>query len=109
MEEWMDEAVLAKIEGMAQRRLIKAGELLKGKIEKRIESNKLVSEGGGDHLKDAVEIRAVSPTTIQVGIWSKPYAAIHEFGGIIKQTVTKKQRGFFFAKAKEAGAKKKKR
>jgi hypothetical protein len=102
MDEWFDDAITAKIEGIAQRRLLKAGELVRANIEKRISANGLVSEGGGDHLKDSVEIRAISPVTIRVGIWDKPYAAIHEFGGVINQTVTKKQRGFFFAKAKAA-------
>ena len=35
-----------------------------------------------------------------------PYAAIHEFGGSIQQTVTPRQRRFFFAKMYETGERK---
>lgn len=54
-------------------------------------------------LKKSVAIIRASPSEIVIGTRGVPYGNIHNEGGKVRQTVTNKQRAFFWAKYKASG------
>lgn len=69
--------------------------------------SKLKQKGGSTLVESGNLRNSLDNNTIISGneaiFYSEPYGAIHNEGGVIKQTPTKKQRGFFWAMYYETG------
>ncbi len=96
---WHEAEILKRTRQVCQVRLKRAGQVLQKAISKNIQTMELVKTG---NLRDSIYLQEMpEESAVRVGT-NVPYAAIHEFGGIIKQTITPKQRKFFIAKGIEA-------
>jgi phage gpG-like protein len=95
---WHEAEILKRVKQVCRVRLRLSGEALQKAISKNITTMELVKTG---NLRDSIYLQEMpEELTVRVGT-NVPYAGIHEFGGIIKQTVTEKQRRFFIVKGIE--------
>jgi phage gpG-like protein len=92
---WNTAGAESKIRENTIKRLMIVGQFLEDQVGINIRRQGLVDSA--DLLNSRYHALSGSDT-VQIGV-NVPYAAIHEFGGEIKQTVTEKQKRFFFARA----------
>jgi len=99
--QWHDAEILKRVKQVVNVRLRRSGEVLQKAIQKNITTQELVESG---KMRDSVYLDEFpEELRVRVGVGKElAYPHIHEFGGIIKQTVTDKQRRFFIAKGIEA-------